>query len=116
MTSDSKKQAKDDFKQFVGSAKKAAEEIGNDIAKTAEKLLEEARTVKRQLVVSVRLDDDSVAKVQQLIEADICRSRSEAVAFLTREGIKARKELFDKIDEKIDEIRRLKDEIKNEAF
>ena len=115
MTEDSKKQAKDDFKKFVGSAKKAAEEFGNDVARTTEKILKEAQTIKRQLVVSVRLDDESVQKMEQLIEADICRSRSEAVAFLVREGIKAREDLFKKIDEKIDEIRRLKDEIKTEV-
>jgi metal-responsive CopG/Arc/MetJ family transcriptional regulator len=114
--SESGKQAKDDFKKFVGSARKAAEEIGSDIARSAEKLVDELRTMKRQLVISVRLDDETVSRVEQLIEADLCRSRSEAVAFLTREGINARKDLFDKIDAKIEEIRRIKDEIKSEVL
>jgi len=114
--SESGKQAKDDFKKFVGSARKAAEELGSDIARSAEKIVEEIRTMKRQLVISVRLDDETMSRVEQLIEADICRSRSEAVAFLTAEGIKARQDLFDKIDAKISEIRRIKEEIRNEVL
>jgi Arc/MetJ-type ribon-helix-helix transcriptional regulator len=114
--SESGKQAKDDFKKFVGSARKAAEELGSDIARSAEKLVDELRNMKRQLVISVRLDDETVSRVEQLIEADLCRSRSEAVAFLTREGIRARQDLFAKIDAKIEEIRRIKDEIKNEVL
>ena len=114
MASEKRKQMKDDFKQFVDSATKAAEELGSEIARTAEKLVEDARVIHRQLVVSVRLDDESVRRVEQLVEAGLFRTRSEAVAFLTRSGITARHDLFQKIDAKVGEIQRLRDELKEE--
>lgn len=119
MKSEKRQKMKEDFKQFVDSASKAAGELGDEISRTAEKLMEEAKTIQRQLVVSVRLDEDSVRRVEQLLEAGVFRSRSEAVAFLTREGIRARQDLFRKIDEKIGEIHRIREElltdIKNSA-
>jgi hypothetical protein len=102
--------------QFMASSKKMAKEVGSEIARKAEKIFQEARVAKRQIVVSVRLDDESVQRVEQLIEAGICQSRSEAVAFLTKVGIAARQDLFSKIDQKIEEIRRIREEIKKEAF
>ena len=39
-------------------------------------------------------------------------SRSEAAAFLIAEGIKSRQGLFDRIGEKISEIRRAKEELR----
>ena len=112
MTTENRKKMKDDFKQFIGSATKVAEELGTEIARSAEKIVEDARSMKRQMVISVRLDDDSIHRVDQLVTAGVFRTRSEAVAFLTREGIKSRKDVFDKIDEKIGEIERIQTELK----
>jgi Arc/MetJ-type ribon-helix-helix transcriptional regulator len=116
MKDETRHKVKADFKQFVGTAKQAASEIGGEIGRKAEKLLDDAKAVQRQLIVSVRLDDESVRRLEQLLEAGICHTRSEAVAFLTREGIKARRDLFDKIDQKIEEIRRIREELRQQAF
>ena len=113
MNSENRRKMKEDFKQFIGSATKVAEELGNGIAKTTEKLVEDAKNIKRQLVVSVRLDKDAVQRVEQLLMAGVFRTRSEAVAFLTREGIKSRQDLFAKIDEKIGDIRRIQQELRD---
>jgi Arc/MetJ-type ribon-helix-helix transcriptional regulator len=113
--SETKKELKENFKKFVTSAGKTAEEIGNDLVKTAEKIVAEAKVFKRQTVVSVRLDDDSVHRIEQLLEAGVCHTRSEAVSYLTREGIKAREDLFRKIDEKIGEIQRIREDLRKEA-
>lgn len=107
---------KDSVTDFINSAKQVATEVGSEIARTAERLFEEAKSAKRQIVVSVRLDDESARRVDQLVEAGICSSRSEAVAILTRSGIDARQALFDKIEAKIQEIQRIKDEIRREAL
>ena len=112
---ETKKELKENFKKFVSSAGKAAEEIGTDLVKTAEKLVDEAKVLHRQTVISVRLDDDSILRIEQLLEAGICHTRSEAVSFLTREGIKSRQELFRKIDEKIGEIQRIREDLRREA-
>ena len=116
MKDETRHKVKSDFKQFVGSAKQAATEISEQLGRQAEKMIDEAKAVHRQLIVSVRLDDESVQRLEQLLEAGICHTRSEAVAFLTREGIKARRDLFDKIDQKIEEIRRIREEPRQQAF
>jgi len=46
------------------------------------------------------------------VEAGIWKSRSEAAAFLTTEGIKAKRELFSKISEKVGQIRQAKEEMR----
>jgi len=114
MTED-KKKAKEAVYEFINSAKNMANEVSSEIAQTAERLFEEAKSVKRQIVVSVRLDDESARRVDQLVEAGICASRSEAVALLTRSGIESRQALFDRIEAKIREIQRIKDEIRQTA-
>ncbi len=112
---DDKKKAKEAVYEFINSAKQMATEVSSEIAQTAERLFEEAKSAKRQIVVSVRLDDESARRVDQLVEAGICSSRSEAVALLTRSGIESRLALFQKIEAKIQEIQRIKDEIRQTA-
>ena len=60
----------------------------------------------------VRVDRPSLDRLDDLVEAGIMGSRSEAAAFLIAEGVKARHGLFDKIGEKIGEIRRAKEELR----
>ncbi|RPJ53213.1 MAG: ribbon-helix-helix protein, CopG family [Acidobacteria bacterium] len=114
MTED-KKKTKEAVYEFINSAKQMATEVSSEIAQTAERLFEEAKSAKRQIVVSVRLDDESARRVDQLVEAGICSSRSEAVAMLTKSGIQSRSALFDRIEAKIREIQRIKDEIRQTA-
>ncbi len=85
-----------------------AESIGGNIIETVER----ARS-NRSNVVMVRVDKASLERVDELVEAGIMGSRSEAAAFLIGEGIKGRQGLFDRIAEKIQEIRNVKDELRN---
>ncbi|HEY6330995.1 MAG TPA: hypothetical protein VI756_16810, partial [Blastocatellia bacterium] len=66
----------------------------------------------RDHVVMVRVNDDSLRKIEALAESGIFKSRSEAAAFLISEGVKSQAELFDRIEQKIAEIERLKSELK----
>lgn len=86
----------------------AAESLGENIRDTFQGI----RT-SRDNVVMVRIDDESLARVDELVDAGIMGSRSEAAAFLISEGIKGRQALFDRIAEKVQEIRRVKDELRN---
>ena len=85
----------------------AAETIGDSIRDTIQGM-----RGSRDNVVMVRVDKASLDRLDELVEAGIMRSRSEAAAFLIAEGIKARQPLFDRIGEKIQEIRRAKDELR----
>ena len=60
----------------------------------------------------VRVDDDSKAKLDELLESGNVNSRSEGAAFLIAEGIKARGKLFDTISEKVEDIRQKKEELR----
>ena len=85
----------------------AAETIGDSIRDTIQGM-----RGSRDNVVMVRVDKASLDRLDELVEAGIMSSRSEAAAFLIAEGIKARQPLFDRIGEKIQEIRQAKDELR----
>lgn len=84
-----------------------AESIGENIRDTVQGM-----RGNRDNVVMVRVDKASLDRLDELVEAGIMGSRSEAAAFLIGEGIKARQPLFDRIAEKIQEIRRAKEELR----
>lgn len=86
----------------------AAESLGENIRDTFHGIRSS-----RDNVVMVRIDAESLARLDELVDAGIMGSRSEAAAFLISEGIKGRQPLFDRIAEKVQEIRRVKDELRN---
>jgi Arc/MetJ-type ribon-helix-helix transcriptional regulator len=67
-------------------------------------------------VVMVRLSDDALAKVDQLVEATLFGSRSEAAAYLVGAGIESQKELFDRLSTHTKEIRKLKEQLRKVAL
>ena len=85
----------------------AAESLGENIRDTIKGM-----RGSRDNVVMVRVDKASLDRLDELVEAGIMSSRSEAAAFLIAEGIKARQPLFDRIAEKIQEIRQAKEELR----
>jgi Arc/MetJ-type ribon-helix-helix transcriptional regulator len=66
----------------------------------------------RDLNLSVSVSDDALKSIEMLVEAGIFASRSDAAAFLIGEGIKAKQELFTQVTDKIDQIQKLKAELK----
>lgn len=67
---------------------------------------------KRDNSIMTRISDEDLDKIDLLIEIDMFKSRSEAVANFAHEGILARKEFIDNIDSKVEQIRKLKKEVK----
>jgi Arc/MetJ-type ribon-helix-helix transcriptional regulator len=67
-------------------------------------------------VVMVRLGDDSVARLDDLVESGLFGSRSEAAAFLVGAGIQAQRELFDRIAMQTSEIKRLRTSLREVAL
>lgn len=90
--------------QFRELAQKIPESIGKAI---------ESALSAREHVVMVRVNDESLTKLDHLVEAGIFKSRSESAAFLISEGIKAQANLFERISNKIEEINKLRSELKN---
>jgi hypothetical protein len=67
-------------------------------------------------VVMVRLNDEALARLDQLVEATLFSSRSECAAFLIGAGIDSQKELFDRLSIHTDEIRKLKEQLRQVAW
>jgi Arc/MetJ-type ribon-helix-helix transcriptional regulator len=65
-------------------------------------------------VVMTRLDDSDLKQIDALVEIEAFRSRSEASAFFIRQGILARKDLFERVMPTVDRIRELKEQAKKE--
>jgi hypothetical protein len=89
------------------NSKATAESIGDNIRETVS-----GARGNRDNVVMVRVDDDSLAKLDELRDAGIVNSRSEAAAMLITEGVKANQRLFDRITAKVEEIRKAKEELR----
>lgn len=67
-------------------------------------------------VVMVRLGDAAVTALDDLVEAALFGSRSEAAAFLLGAGIEAQRELFDRVGKHSAEIKRIRQSLKRDAL
>jgi hypothetical protein len=66
----------------------------------------------RSNVVMTRLNDDDLKQIDALVEVEAFKSRSEAAAFFIKEGMQARKDLFQKVMPTVEKIRELKKQAK----
>ena len=66
---------------------------------------------RRNNVVMVRVDEENLSRIDELVDSGQFNSRSEASAFLIGEGIKSKQEMFDKMAEKISQIQGLRAEL-----
>lgn len=65
-------------------------------------------------VVMTRLDDEDLKQIDALVEIEAFKSRSEAAAFFIRQGMQARKDLFEKVMPTVKKIRELKEQAQKE--
>ena len=102
------------FDDIASSVKGVAQKTGNVINKATESITKaiESALSARDHVVMVRVNDESLKRLDDLVQSGIFKSRSESAAFLISEGVKAQEALFDRIAEKINEIERLRSELK----
>jgi Arc/MetJ-type ribon-helix-helix transcriptional regulator len=82
--------------------------IGRDISRT----IERAMSAKDDYVVAVKVSPSAQEKVDQLVAAGIFKSRAEAAGFLIDEGIKTQSALFERVQQKLAEIERLRAELR----
>lgn len=82
--------------------------IGRDISRT----IERAISAKDEYVVAVKISPAAQEKVDQLVAAGIFRNRAEAAGFLVEEGIKTQTALFERVQQKLAEIERLRAELR----
>jgi hypothetical protein len=82
--------------------------IGRDISRT----IERAISAKDDYVVAVKVSHEAQEKLEQLVQAGVFRSRAEAAAFLIDEGIAKQAPLFERVEQKLSEIERLRAELR----
>jgi Arc/MetJ-type ribon-helix-helix transcriptional regulator len=82
--------------------------IGRDISRT----IERAMSAKDEYVVAVKVSPEAQEKIDQLVQAGIFRNRAEAAGFLIEEGIKTQSALFERVQQKLAEIERLRAELR----
>jgi len=86
---------------------------GDPVSKALSSFMEslEAALSGRGNSVMVRVNDDALAKLDMLVNAGICKSRSESAAFLLQRGIENSGALFDRIESVTNKITSLRDEL-----
>lgn len=89
----------------------ALRDLVNKVPETVNKAVERALNV-RDTTVLVRLSDESSDQLDKLIMAGVFKGRAEAAAFLIDQGIKAQGALFQRINDKMAEIERLRAELR----
>jgi len=87
-------------------------DLFNRVPETVNKAVERAMNV-RDTTVLVRLSEASSDAIDTLVSAGIFKGRSDAAAFLIEEGIKGQAPLFQRIQNKLGEIERLRDELRH---
>ena len=89
----------------------AIREFVSKAPETINKAVERAMNVKDTTVL-LRLGEKESDALDTLVSAGIFKSRMEAANFLIAEGIKSQAELFTRIQSKLDEIERLRSELR----
>ena len=69
----------------------------------------------RDNIVMTRVRNEDLAILDLLVEAGLFDSRSECAAYLLHEGIAARKDLVDKVQDSARRIRELREKVKKEV-
>jgi len=87
---------------------------GEDADKIEEKVLMKIgeKLEGRSNVVMTRLNDEDLTQIDALVEVEVFKSRSEAAAFFIKEGVQARKDLFQRVMPSVEKIRELKEQAK----
>ena len=66
-------------------------------------------------VVMVRVNDEALAHLDMLVDAEVTKSRSESAAFLIAEGIKVNQVLFGKVGSITQQISELREQLRKEV-
>lgn len=69
---------------------------------------------RRSNVLSLRVDDRTLAAIDSLVEAGLFATRAESATWLLQAGVASNTELFDRINTTVSEIRRLREELQRQ--
>ncbi|MEM1677942.1 MAG: ribbon-helix-helix domain-containing protein [Ignisphaera sp.] len=103
-------------KIFIGTVEDVFNSIMHIFKGIEEAIEESLKSVRDRLdsVVSARIRKRELDVIDQLVDAGIFRSRSEAIAYFVRRGIESSREWIEKALEKAKKIRELQESIRRE--
>jgi hypothetical protein len=104
----SSERTKSSVRELASRIPESLSAIGRDISRTIEK----AMSAKDEYVVAVKVSPEAQGKLEQLVQAGVFHSRAEAAGFLIDEGIKTQAALFERVEQKLAEIERLRAELR----
>ena len=104
----SSERTKSSVRELASRIPESLSAIGRDISRTIEK----AMSAKDEYVVAVKVSPDAQEKLEQLVQAGVFHNRAEAAGFLIDEGIKTQAALFERVEQKLAEIERLRAELR----
>jgi hypothetical protein len=99
----------EDKTEAVRGKKPTGESVGKALGSFVDSL--EVALSGRGNAVMVRVNDEALAKLDMLIAAGVCKSRSESAAFLLQCGIEGSAALFDRIESVSSKIAALRQEL-----
>ena len=104
----------DGFEDVDKAVRVALGKSGDMAASVSDSIRDTIKTVRdtRDSVVMVRVSRESVDRLDELVDAGLANSRSEAAAFLITEGVTARSDLYDKIAEQTEVIRNAREKLR----
>ncbi len=100
-----------DVDHALRSGVETGREVAASVAGTVKDSLKTVRET-RDSVVMVRLNRDSLQKIDELVDCQVTKSRSEAAALLINEGINARADLFNEVAEQAEIIRQARERLR----
>ena len=87
----------------------AGDSVGKALSSFMESL--EAALTGRGNSIMVRVNDETLAKLDMLVASGICKSRSESAAILLQRGIESSGALFDRIESVTNRITQLREDL-----
>ena len=87
-------------------------EFVTKVPETINKAVERALNV-RDATLLIKLNESVADSIDKLVTSGVFKSRAEAAAFLIEEGIKSQGILFTRIQAKMEEIEKLRDELRH---
>ena len=104
----SSERTKSSVRELASRIPESLSAIGRDISRTIEKAI----SAKDDYMLAVKVSQDAQIKLGQLVQAGVFGTRAEAAAFLIDEGIKTQGPLFERVEQKLGEIERLRAELR----
>lgn len=105
---DDKTRVSSSVREMASRIPESLSAIGRDISRT----IERAISAKDDYVIAVKVSPEAQEKLEQLVQAGVFHGRAEAAAFLIDEGIKTQAALFERVEQKLSEIERLRAELR----